>query len=62
MPGVTAEAAPGGVLVRLADGVDPADVNAALVAAGIRVRALVPERDSLEDAFFSLVEGADAPR
>ncbi len=62
MPGVTAEATPGGVLVRLADGADPADVNAALVAAGIRVRALVPERDSLEDAFFSLVEGADGPR
>jgi len=62
LPGVTAEAAPGGVLVRLADGADPADVNAALVAAGIRVRALVPERDSLEDAFFSLVEGADGPR
>ncbi|MDX6731279.1 MAG: type transport system ATP-binding protein [Baekduia sp.] len=62
LPGVTAEAAPGGVLVRLANDGDPADVNAALVAAGIRVRALVPERDSLEDAFFSLVEGADAPR
>ena len=62
LPGVTAEAAPGGVLVRLADGADPADVNAAVVAAGIRVRALVPERDSLEDAFFSLVEGADGPR
>jgi ABC-2 type transport system ATP-binding protein len=62
MPGVTAEAAPGGVLVRLADGAAPADVNAALVTAGIRVHALVPERDSLEDAFFSLVEGADVPR
>jgi ABC-2 type transport system ATP-binding protein len=60
--GVTAEAAPGGVLVRLGDEVGAADVNAALVAAGIRVSALVPERDSLEDAFFSLVEGADVPR
>jgi ABC-2 type transport system ATP-binding protein len=60
--GVTAEAAPGGVLVRLGDGVGAADVNATLVAAGIRVSALVPERDSLEDAFFSLVEGADVPR
>ena len=60
--GVTAEAVPGGVLVRLGDEVEAADVNAALVAAGIRVSALVPERDSLEDAFFSLVEGADVPR
>jgi ABC-2 type transport system ATP-binding protein len=60
--GVTAEAVPGGVLVRLADGVGAADVNAALVAAGIRVSALVPERDTLEDVFFSLVEGADVPR
>jgi ABC-2 type transport system ATP-binding protein len=60
--GVTAEAARGGVLVRLRDEVGAADVNEALVAAGIRVSALVPERDSLEDAFFSLVEGADVPR
>jgi ABC-2 type transport system ATP-binding protein len=60
--GVTAEAASGGVLVRLGDELGAADVNAALVAAGIRVSALVPERDSLEDAFFSLVEGADVPR
>ena len=60
--GVTAEAVSGGVLVRLGDEVGAADVNAALVAAGIRVSALVPERDSLEDAFFSLVEGADVPR
>jgi ABC-2 type transport system ATP-binding protein len=60
--GVTAEAAPGGVLVRPGDEVGAADVNAALVAAGIRVSALVPERDTLEDVFFSLVEGADVPR
>ncbi len=59
--GVVAEAAPGAVRMRLADGVGPADVNAVLVAAGIRVSALMPERDSLEDVFFSLVEGADAP-
>ncbi|MBA3690530.1 MAG: hypothetical protein H0W82_03840 [Actinobacteria bacterium] len=48
--------------VRLGDAVGPADVNAALVAAGIRISALMPERDSLEDVFFSLVEGADVPR
>ncbi len=62
MAGVAAEAAPGGVRVRLGDSVGPADVNAALVAAGIRISALMPERDSLEDVFFSLVEGADVPR
>jgi ABC-2 type transport system ATP-binding protein len=62
IPGVTAEPVPGGLRVRLAVGTEPADVNAALVAAGVRVNALVPERDSLEDAFFSLVEGADVPR
>ncbi|MEO8293754.1 MAG: ABC transporter ATP-binding protein [Actinomycetota bacterium] len=60
--GVAAEPAPGGVWVRLDDGVGPADVNAALVGAQIRISALVPERDSLEDVFFSLVEGADVPR
>ena len=30
--------------------------------AGIRVNALVPERDTLEDVFLHLVEGADVPR
>jgi ABC-2 type transport system ATP-binding protein len=34
----------------------PADVNAALVAGGIAVSALVPERESLEDVFLALVE------
>ena len=38
------------------------DVNAALVRAGVAVSALVPEEDSLEDVFVSLVRGADAPR
>jgi ABC-2 type transport system ATP-binding protein len=33
-----------------------AAVNAALVAAGVAVSALVPERESLEDVFLSLVE------
>jgi hypothetical protein len=37
-------------------------VNAALVAGGVAVSALVPERASLEDVFVALVEGADAPR
>ena len=43
-------------------GVDPADLTAALVRAGVRVRALVPLRDTLEDVFLHLVEGADVPR
>jgi ABC-2 type transport system ATP-binding protein len=62
LPGVTAEAVPGAVNVRTKDGATPADVNAALVAAGVRVSALIPERDTLEDVFFTLVEGVDVPR
>ncbi|MFI6344702.1 ABC transporter ATP-binding protein [Streptomyces sp. NPDC050560] len=39
---------------------EPADVNAALVAAGVRVRAFGLERGSLEDAFVALTgEGFD---
>jgi ABC-2 type transport system ATP-binding protein len=48
--------------VILDEGVDPADLTAALVSAGVRVRALVPLRDTLEDVFLHLVEGADVPR
>lgn len=45
-----------GVLrVRLSPPASPDAVNAALVAAGVRVSALVPERESLEDVFLSLV-------
>jgi ABC-2 type transport system ATP-binding protein len=62
IPGVTAESVPGGIRVRTEDGATPAEVNASLVRAGIRVSALVPERDTLEDVFFTLVEGADVPR
>jgi ABC-2 type transport system ATP-binding protein len=43
--------------VRL-EGATAAEVNAALVAAGVAVSALVPERESLEDVFMSLVEDA----
>ncbi|MFE7573017.1 ATP-binding cassette domain-containing protein [Streptomyces sp. NPDC057539] len=40
--------------------VDPADLNAALVRAGVRVRAFGQERASLEDAFVALTgEGFD---
>jgi ABC-2 type transport system ATP-binding protein len=52
-----------GVLrVMLLDGADPADLNAALVRGGVRVRSLQPQRSSLEDVFMQLVEGADVPR
>ena len=50
------------IRVRVSDPATPALVNAALVAAGIQVSALIPERASLEDVFVSLVEGADVPR
>jgi ABC-2 type transport system ATP-binding protein len=53
---------PGSLRVTIADGVAPADLNAALVRAGVRVHALVPERDTLEDVFLHVVEGADVPR
>ncbi|MGZ5212183.1 MAG: ABC transporter ATP-binding protein [Actinomycetota bacterium] len=52
-----------GVLqILLAGDATPGALNAALVAAGIRVSALVPERDTLEDVFLHLVEGIDVPR
>jgi ABC-2 type transport system ATP-binding protein len=62
LPGVRAEMAPGGISCSLSDSASAADVNAALVAAGVRVSALVPERASLEDVFLSLVGGDGAPR
>ncbi len=52
----------GSLWVRLSPTVTPASVNAALVGGGVGVGALVPEQDSLEDVFLSLVEGADVPR
>jgi hypothetical protein len=45
------------VLVRLDGEPTAAQVNAALVSAGVAVSALVPEHESLEDVFVSLVEG-----
>jgi ABC-2 type transport system ATP-binding protein len=51
-----AEPGTGGALrVRLASPATAAGVNAALVAAGLAVSALVPEHDSLEDVFLDLV-------
>jgi ABC-2 type transport system ATP-binding protein len=52
----------GSIRVRLSDGTTAAEVNSALVRAGVGVAALVPEQDSLEDVFVSLVQGADVPR
>ncbi|HEX9410953.1 MAG TPA: ABC transporter ATP-binding protein [Actinomycetota bacterium] len=48
----------GGVLRIHLDGATPAQVNEALVSGGVAVGALVPERDTLEDVFMSLVEGS----
>jgi len=62
LAGVEATQAPGGVSCTLSDSIGPADVNASLVGAGVRVSALVPERRSLEDVFLELVGGCDDPR
>jgi ABC-2 type transport system ATP-binding protein len=48
----------GSLRVTLADGLDPAEVNRMLVGAGVAVRALVPERRSLEEVFMALIEGS----
>jgi ABC-2 type transport system ATP-binding protein len=53
---------PGVLRVELSGPATPAAINAALVSAGVGVSALVPEHESLEDVFVSLVEGDDVPR
>ena len=50
------------IRVRLSAPATAPGVNAALVGGGVGVAALVPEQDSLEDVFVSLVEGVDVPR
>ena len=60
--GVDESGSPETLWVRLTPPATPADVNAALVAGGVRVNALVPERATLEDVFLTLTEGADVPR
>jgi ABC-2 type transport system ATP-binding protein len=54
-----AEANDATIRVRLEGAATPAAVNAALVHAGVGVRAVVPERDTLEDVFLSLVGDDD---
>jgi len=57
LPEVEPAAGEGRILrVRLDGAATAAGVNAALVSAGVGVGALMPERDSLEDVFLSLVE------
>jgi ABC-2 type transport system ATP-binding protein len=63
--GVTLDGAEGGgqvLVVELAEPATTASVNRALVSGGVEVSELAPERQSLEDVFVSLVEGADVPR
>jgi len=50
------------IRVRLSAPATPAEINTALVSAGVRVAALVPERATLEEVFLLLTEGSDAPR
>jgi ABC-2 type transport system ATP-binding protein len=57
-----AETSPQTLRLRLAPPASAAGVNSALVSGGVAVSALVPEHESLEDVFVSLVEGADVPR
>ncbi|MGH2573726.1 MAG: ABC transporter ATP-binding protein [Actinomycetota bacterium] len=52
----------GPLRLRLSEPATPATVNAALVTGGVAVSALIPEHETLEDVFVSLVEGADVPR
>ena len=58
LAGVAGVGGDGRILRVRLDGATAAQVNAALVAAGVAVSALVPERDTLEDVFMSLVEGS----
>jgi ABC-2 type transport system ATP-binding protein len=50
-----------GQRIRLPHNVDPAEVVAALVNAGVRVRAFAPIRRSLEDLYMDILNGAGSP-
>jgi len=58
LAGVAGIGGEGGILRLRLDGATAAQVNAALVSGGVAVSALVPERDTLEDVFMSLIEGS----
>jgi ABC-2 type transport system ATP-binding protein len=53
---------PAPLRVRLSAPATAASVNASLVSAGVEVSVLMPESDTLEEVFLTLVEGADVPR
>src|SRR5205807_8242180 len=57
LPGVSVDGGqpPGSLRLSLAPPATAAQVNVALVSAGIAVSALVPEHESLEDVFMELV-------
>jgi ABC-2 type transport system ATP-binding protein len=48
-----------GLRVRLLPGTTAADLNRALVGAGVDVHAIIPEGDGLESTYLGLVEGRD---
>jgi hypothetical protein len=62
LDGEGAESGSGSMRVSLTPPATAAYINASLIGAGVSVSALVPEHESLEDVFVSLVEGADVPR
>ena len=59
-PGVEAVAREDGALAVTADPALAADLNRALVTAGVAVSELTTEQSSLEDVFFALTEGEAA--
>jgi ABC-2 type transport system ATP-binding protein len=59
-PGVEGVSRDDGTLAVTADPALAAELNRALVSAGVAVSELTTERSSLEDVFFALTEGAPA--
>jgi ABC-2 type transport system ATP-binding protein len=57
-PGVERVAREGGALAVTTDPAFAADLNRALVSAGVAVSELTTQQSSLEDVFFALTEGA----
>jgi ABC-2 type transport system ATP-binding protein len=62
IPGARVVSRSGGVIrLRLDAPATPGGINSALVRGGVEVSGVAPERDTLEDAFLSLVEDAGVP-